>query len=153
MLGFLKWNDREPYEKAVMAGLAALFLLAGLYLLAIKPVLSAHKTASAQSAKALRDYEIVTRALPQLGQGNVAAYAPFTRNVLIHTARDASVKLSRIQPDENSITIWVDDVPTVDLYGLINTLIIQHGAEFTRASITANDAGLLSAQLSMKTSE
>ena len=152
MLSFLRWDEREPYEKAVMAGLAALIVLAVLYLFAIKPVLDSHKAAETQSAKALRDYEIVSRAVLQLGQGTVVTGAPFDRSVLINAARRSDINLSRLQPDGDSLTIWVDDIETVKLYGLLNTLVTQNGAELTRAVINANDNGLLSAQISIKTS-
>jgi len=86
-----------------------------------------------------------------LSASPVAIGAPLTRSVLIDTARAASVKLSRVQPDGDALTVWVEDVETVKLYGLMNTLITRNGAELMRASITAGDSGLLSAQLTLKT--
>jgi len=151
MMGLLKWDERELYEKIIMAALGAAIVLAALFLFAIKPVLSAHSTAEAQASKAVRDYEIVSRALPQLGQGPASAGAPFNRAALISAAQRQDVRLSRINPDNEALTVWIDDVETAKLYRLINTLMTQNGAELSRASITADDNGLLSAQLTLKT--
>jgi len=71
MMDLLKWDERELYEKIIMASLGIAIVLAALFLIAIKPVVTAHNTARAQASKAVRDYEIVSRALPQLGQAPV----------------------------------------------------------------------------------
>lgn len=151
MMGLLKWDERELYEKVIMAALGAAIALALLFMLLIKPVMSAHDTAETQAYKALRDYEIVSRALPQLGQGPSAATRPFNRAVLISAAQRQDIRLSRINPDDDSLTVWIDDVETVKLYRLINTLMTQNGAELSRASISTDNNGLLSAQLTLKT--
>lgn len=151
MMALLKWDERELYEKLVMAGIGAAVVIALLFLFAVRPVLTAHSTAESQASKAVRDYEIVSRALPQLGQGTVATGAPFNRATLISAAQRQDIRLSRINPDNENLTVWIDDVETVKLYRLINTLMTQNGAELTRASITADDSGLLSAQLTLKT--
>jgi len=70
---------------------------------------------------------------------------------LISAAQRQDIRLSRINPDNDALTVWIDDVETLKLYRLINTLMTQNGAELSRASITANDNGLLSAQLTLKT--
>jgi type II secretory pathway component PulM len=151
MIALIKWDERELYEKIIMAALGAAIVLAALFFIAVKPVLTSHKTAEAQASKAVRDYEIVSRALPQLGQGTTRPSIPFSRAALISAAQREDIRLSRINPDAESLTVWIDDVETVKLYRLINTLMTQNGAELSRASITADNNGLLSAQLTLKT--
>ena len=51
-MGLLKWDERELYEKVVMAALGAAIVLAILFLLILKPVFSAHDAAQAQASKA-----------------------------------------------------------------------------------------------------
>ena len=150
-MALLKWDERELYEKIIMAALGGAIVLALLFLIAVKPVLAAHDAAEAKAEKSLRDYEIVSRALPQLGQGPASMGAPFDRSALIRAAQRQDIPLSRINPDDGSLTVWVENVETVKLYGLINTLMTENGAELSRASITADDNGLLSAQLTLKT--
>lgn len=151
MMGLLKWDERELYEKIIMAVLGAAIVLAALFLIAVKPVMTAHRTAETQAAKSLRDYEIVSRAIPQLSQGPAVMGAPFSRAALISAAQRQDIRLSRFNPDASSITVWIDDVETTKLYKLMNTLIVENGAELSRASITADNNGLLSAQLTLKT--
>lgn len=150
MMALLKWDEREIYEKIIMAALGVAILLAALFLIVIKPVVTAHNTAESQASKAARDYEIVSRALPQLSQGTINTSAPFNRAALIRAAQREDIRLSRINPDNGTLTVWIDGVETVKLYGLINSLITQNGAELSRASITTDNNGLLSAQLTLK---
>jgi len=150
MMAFLKWDERELYEKWVMAVLAIGLVLISLWFVLISPVLNSKSEAKSLSETALRDHRIVTRALPQIGQGTVATGQPFSRAVLIEVARKKSVRLSRVQPDGESVNVWVDEVPTGQLYGLINSLVTENGAQVNRATITASESGLLSAQLTLK---
>ena len=151
MLSLLRWDEREPYEKAVMAALGAAMVLALIWFVLISPVLSAKSEAQAKTDKAQRDYNIVTRALPQLGAGSKAATGQaFSRAVLIDAARIKNVRLTRVQPDGEMINVWIDDVETPKLYGLINALVSENGADITRATITASESGLLSAQLTLQ---
>ena len=84
MLSLLRWDEREAYEKIIMGLLGAALLLAILWFILINPVLSAKSDARAQSNKALRDYNIVTRALPYIGNKDAAGSGPtFSRSVLI----------------------------------------------------------------------
>jgi len=151
MLSFLKWDEREAYEKAIMMALGAAIVLALLWFLAVNPVLSSKAEAQTQSEKALRDYNIVSNALPQLNSGPTSAIGqPFSRAVLISAARTKNVKLTRVQPDGQTINVWIDDVDTRKLYSLINALITENGADLSRATITTSDSGLLSAQLTLQ---
>lgn len=151
MKDILKWDERELYEKIIMAVLGFGIVFAVIFMVAIKPVLSAHSDSEAKAAKALRDYEIVSRAAPQLGQGQGTASAPFNRAALISAAQRQDIRLSRINPDKDTLTVWIEDVETAKLYGLLNNLMTETGAELSRASITSEDNGLLSAQLTLKT--
>lgn len=152
MLSLLRWDEREAYEKIIMGLLGAALLLAILWFILINPVLSAKSDARAQSNKALRDYNIVTRALPYIGNKDAAGSGPtFSRSVLITAARNKNIRLTRVQPDGEAINVWIDDVETGKLYRLLGQLMTQNGAELMRVSITADDNGMLSAQLTLKT--
>ena len=151
MLKLLRWDERETYEKIIMSLLALALILAVIWFVAISPVLKAKSDAETKSRKALRDYNIVSQALPQLGSktGQVAG-ASFSRSVLIASARTQNVRLTRVQPDGDDINVWIDDVETGRLYGLINALLTENGATLSRATITTGDNRLLSAQLTLQ---
>lgn len=151
MLNLLRWDERETYEKIIMGLLGLGLVLAALWFLAVNPVLNAKSEARLQASKAQRDYNIVSRALPQLGSSTAKTSGQaFSRTVLIDAARTKNVRLTRVQPDGANINVWIDDVETGKLYGLINALITQNGAALNRATITAGETGLLSAQLTLQ---
>ena len=151
MLGFLKWDEREPYEKTIMIALAGLILLALFWFIAVQPILSAKSAAQARSNKVVRDYEIVSRAVPVLGRDVATASGEgFSRTMLIDMARQKSVKLSRVQPEGDTLLVWMDDINTVKLYDFLEELMVEGGAELTRATISSNDSGLLSAQFTLR---
>ena len=150
MLALLRWDEREAYERITMSLLALGLGLALIWFLVINPVLNAKSDAQIQSSKAQRDYNIVSRALPQLGGGMKVSGASFSRTVLIDSARAKNVRLTRVQPDGNNVNVWVDDVETGKLYGLINALITENGATLVRATLTSGENDLLSAQLTFQ---
>ena len=150
MLALLKWDEREPYEKIIMAGLGAAILLALLWLVLISPILSAKKDAESQTNRALRDSKIVNQAAPILGQAKTTSAGSFTQATLIDLARKNSVKLSRVQPDKDAVLVWMDDIEALKLYGFLNILVVEGGAEIMRAVISTGDDGLLSAQFTLK---
>lgn len=151
MLNLLRWDEREAYEKIIMGALAIGLAFAILWFLAISPVLNAKSQAEVQSRKALRDYDIVSQALPRLGSGGIkSSGAPFSRTVLIGAARTKNIRLTRVQPDGDNINVWIDDVETAKLYGLIKALVTENGATLNRATITAGENDLLSAQLTFQ---
>lgn len=151
MLNLLRWDEREAYEKITMGLLAVGLGLALIWFFAISPVLNAKSEAQSQSRKALQDYNIVSRAVPQLGASNVkGSEAAFSRAVLIASARSKTIRLTRVQPNGDDINVWIDDVETAKLYGLITALITENGAVLSRATITTGESGLLSAQLTLQ---
>ncbi len=150
MMALLKWDERELYEKLIMTAIMLGVIVALLWLLLINPVLNSKAEARTLSENAQRDHRIVTRALPKIGQSSVTTGQPFSRAVLIDTARKKSVRLSRVQPDGENVNVWIDEVPTGQLYGLINSLVTENGAQISRATITASENGLLSAQLTLQ---
>lgn len=151
MGGLLKWDEREAYEKIIMGLLGLGLIFVFFWFAVVNPVLSAKSDARLQSDKAQRDYDIVMQALPVLGSGGVQASGqPFSRPVLLAAARNKNIRLTRVQPDGEAINVWIDDVETSKIYGLINALITQNGAVLSRATITASNNGLLSAQLTLQ---
>ena len=150
MLALLKWDEREPYEKMTMAALGGAILLALLWLVLIGPILSAKASAQSQTNRALRDYQIVNQAAPILGQAKTASAGSFTQATLIDLARKNSVKLSRVQPDKDAVLVWMDDIEALKLYGFLNILVVEGGADIMRAVISTGDDGLLSAQFTLK---
>ena len=150
MNNFIKWNQRELYEKVIISLTAVMVLGFIIYIFAYNPIRKLNIEANLQVSKAISDYELVANAVPKLSEGTLEKEVIFNRDILIQIARENSINLSRINPTKESLVIWVDNVETIKMYEFIQSLINVGGANLTRASISINDNSLLSAQLTLR---
>jgi type II secretory pathway component PulM len=150
MNNFIKWNQRELYEKVIISLTAVMALGFIIYIFAYNPIRKLNIEANLQVSKAISDYELVANAVPNLSEGTLEKEVIFNRDILIQIARENSINLSRINPTKESLVIWVDNVETIKMYEFIQSLINVGGANLTRASISINDNSLLSAQLTLR---
>lgn len=150
MNNFIKWNQRELYEKVIISLTAVMAFGFITYIFAYNPIRKLNIEANLQVSKAISDYELVTNAVPKLSEGTLEKEVIFNRDILIQIARENSINLSRINPTKESLVIWVDNVETIKMYEFIQSLINVGGANLTRASISINDNSLLSAQLTLR---
>ena len=150
MNNFVKWNQRELYEKVIISLTAVMALGFIIYIFAYNPTRKLNIEANLQVSKAISDYELVTNAVPKLSEGTLEKEVIFNRDILIQIARENSINLSRINPTKESLVIWVDNVETIKMYEFIQSLINVGGANLTRASISINDNSLLSVQLTLR---
>jgi type II secretory pathway component PulM len=149
MNNFIKWNQRELYEKVIISLTAVMVLGFIIYIFAYNPIRKLNIEANLQVSKAISEYELVANAVPKLSEGTLEKEVIFNRDILIQIARENSINLSRINPTKESLVIWVDNVETIKMYKFIQSLINVGGANLTRASISINDNSLLSAQLTL----
>ena len=150
MNNFIKWNQRELYEKVIISLTAVMALGFIIYIFAYNPIRKLNIEANLQVSKAISDYELVANAVPKLSEGTLEKEVIFNRDILIQIARENSINLSRINPTKESLVIWVDNVETIKMYEFIQSLINVGGANLTRASISINDNFLLSVQLTLR---
>ena len=150
MNNFVKWNQRELYEKVIISLTAVMAFGFITYIFAYNPIRKLNIEANLQVSKAISDYELVANAVPKLSEGTLEKEVIFNRDILIQIARENSINLSRINPTKESLVIWVDNVETIKMYEFIQSLINVGGANLTRASISINDNSLLSAQLTLR---
>ena len=150
MNNFIKWNQRESYEKVIISLTAVMALGFIIYIFAYNPIRKLNIEANLQVSKAISDYELVANAVPKLSEGTLEKEVIFNRDILIQIARENSINLSRINPTKESLVIWVENVETIKMYEFIQSLINVGGANLTRASISINDNSLLSAQLTLR---
>lgn len=150
MNNFIKWNQRESYEKVIISLTAVMALGFIIYIFAYNPIRKLNIEANLQVSKAISDYELVANAVPKLSEGTLEKEVIFNRDILIQIARENSINLSRINPTKESLVIWVDNVETIKMYEFIQSLINVGGANLTRASISINENSLLSAQLTFR---
>jgi len=142
------FNSREPRERILLMLLGVLLLLFLTWF-----ALSRERGPNGHDAleAAQTDRELWLRAAPKLSAGAVAGErSAFTRRTLIDSARKRSVDLSRVQPQSGGgLTVWVEDIGTGALFGLISDLVTQYAVEVETAVISTAPNGGLNAQLTL----
>ena len=150
MNNFIKWSQRELYEKVIISLTTVMAFGFIIYIFVYNPIRKLNIEANLQVSKAISEYELVANAVPELSEGTLEKEVVFNRDILIQIARENSINLSRINPSKESLVIWVDNIETIKLYKFIQSLINVGGANLTRASISINENSLLSAQLTLR---
>ena len=150
MNNFIKWSQRELYEKVIISLTTVMAFGFIVYIFVYNPIRKLNIEANLQVSKAISEYELVANAVPELSEGTLEKEVIFNRDILIQIARENSINLSRINPSKESLVIWVDNVETIKMYKFIQSLINIGGANLTRASISINENSLLSAQLTLR---
>lgn len=150
MNNFIKWSQRELYEKVIISLTTVMAFGFIIYISVYNPIRKLNIEANLQVSKAISEYELVASAVPKLSEGTLEKEVVFNRDILIQIARENSINLSRINPSKESLVIWVDNVETIKMYKFIQSLINIGGANLTRASISINENSLLSAQLTLR---
>jgi len=147
MKNFIKWDQRELYEKIIISLTSLFAFVFVIYIFVYNPIRKLNIDASLKVSKAMADYELVANTIPYLSEKKIEEEVIFTRAILIQIARENNISLSRINPMKESLVVWIDDVETIKMYQFIQALINIGGANLIRASISINDNYLLSAQL------
>ena len=150
MNNFIKWSQRELYEKVIISLTTVMAFGFIIYIFVYNPIRKLNIEANLKVSKAISEYELVANAVPELSEGILEKEVIFNRDILIRIARENSINLSRINPTKESFEIWVDNVETIKMYKFIQSLINVGGANLTRASISINENSLLSAQLTFR---
>lgn len=150
MNNFIKWSQRELYEKVIISLTTVMAFGFIIYISVYNPIRKLNIEANLKVSKAISEYELVANAVPELSEGTLEKEVIFNRDILIRIARENSINLSRINPTKESFEIWVDNVETIKMYKFIQSLINVGGANLTRASISINENSLLSAQLTFR---
>lgn len=150
MNNFIKWSQRELYEKVIISLTTVMAFGFIVYIFVYNPIRKLNIEANLQVSKAISEYELIANAVPELSEGTLEKEVVFNRDILIQIARENSINLSRINPSKESLVIWVDNVETIKMYKFIQSLINVGGANLTRASISINENSLLSAQLTFR---
>lgn len=144
------WDEREPRERLLLLTLAAIAAVFVLIFAVVLPLQNAGDQAERDLEQAQTDLRLVQRVAPNLSTGS-ADRLPFDRSALVQAATNRNVRIARIQPDENgALAVWIDDAPTLPLYGLFDDILTDYAATMERASVSANGDGTLSAQFTLR---
>lgn len=136
-------------EQKLIGFAVALCVILGGWQFVIKPISKAKSQSTSQYAAAVRDYDIVQRAIPRLSsEGSQASAKPvFNRAAVINTAQNVSLPISRVQPSaDQAVQVWFDAVSSAQVFNFLQTLESQYAVNITNAQINRRKNGLISAQ-------
>lgn len=148
MMGW--FNSREPRERVLLMVLAGL-----LFIFAAWFVLTRESGPGGETvlADAQLDRELWLRAKPRLngGSGGDVTRTAFSRGAMINLARQRDVSLTRVQPqNDGSVTVWIDDVGTQPLFGLMQALTTGYMVDVQTVMINRTPQGSLNAQFTLR---
>jgi len=142
-------SNFSPSEQRLIGLAAALCIILGGWQFVIKPVFKAKSQSALQYETAVRDYDIVQRAIPRLSAGisQNSTRPEFNRAALIDTARNVSLPISRVQPaQDEAVQVWFDETSTAQVFNFLQVLDSQYAVEITSAQLSRRQNGLISAQ-------
>ncbi len=146
---------RTPRERALIIGAGGLLLIGLIWQLLIMPILNAQDSAAREQQRAIRDYVIVRDGVGALSAGPAvsANREAFNRAAIVDIARGQSLPISRIQvQSDEAIRVWFEDAPSPALYEFMQNLTRAYAAQISRAQISRNQDGSVSAQITLKAS-
>lgn len=144
------WSDREPRERALLTGVAALACLFVFFQFLVLPLINYRASAQDQYDAALamlEDVEAGARTVQGIRATSGAQLKGTARTVVATTATELGLAITRFQPLETSeLDVWLDDVSSQLLYAWIGRLQ-ERGIPVTRAVIQKSDGATVSAQI------
>lgn len=147
MMGW--FNSREPRERVLLMILAVLLIISVGWFAMTR---EAGPDPDVQLSDAQIDRELWLRAAPRLsvGSGGDVTRAPFTRGAIINLARSRDIALTRVQPqNDGSLTVWIDDVGTGPLFGLMQSVTRDYAVDLQSVMINRTPRGGLNAQFTL----
>lgn len=147
---------REPGEQRIVAVLAALVLLALLWLLVWKPVSDWREVADNRyrNAQAELDWmqanEERARALAASGGGRQGQRSLVP--IITRSAKSQGIEVSRLQPEANGVvSVALQSQPFNDVLSWLHQLEVNNGVQIQRVAVDADGrAGRVNAQIRLQ---
>ena len=82
MKNFIKWDQRELYEKIIISLTSLFAFVFVIYIFVYNPIRKLNIDASLKVSKAMADYEFVANTIPYLSEKKIEEEVIFTRAIL-----------------------------------------------------------------------
>jgi len=143
-------EDRTPRERALVFGALALAAIFLIWQFVLAPVFAGKAAAQQDLRIAQRDFEIVKLGLPNMKQQTKVDKAVFDRSAAVETAKAVGLTISRIQPGQNeSLQVWFEDAQSSSVYAFLGRISAAYNVDISRAQISRQESGFVSAQLTL----
>lgn len=140
------WASLQRREQRLVAGAAVVVVLGVFYWLLWQPLHQARDTQQQKLQSAQRQLNQLQQLLPQLKASTVAT----TRSggslaqIISNSARSSGISVSRMQPQNEQLTLVLEDVSFDKLLGWLHALQYQHGVKLINLDVaTAESPGIV----------
>jgi general secretion pathway protein M len=140
------WTALQQREQRLVAGAAVVVVIGLFYWLLWQPLHQAKQTQQQKLQTAQRQLSQLQQLIPQLK----AAGAATTRSggslaqIISNSARSGGIKVSRMQPQNDQLTLVLEDVSFEQLLSWLHALQYQHGITLVNVDLaTADKPGIV----------
>jgi len=142
------WRSKQPYEQAILAALAGAIVIVALWLGVLAPLYGFRAEARAEYQDAVAYLAGVERGAAEaleLRQAGAAAREPIAASELrvqaSARAQAMGLVVSRVQPEQDTVTLWMDEADPALLYRWLSEMQRDLGASVRRVTLRANEGG------------
>lgn len=139
------WQSLQQREQRLVAGAGIVLLVGVFYWLLWQPVHQGHAAQQQRLQSAERQLQQLQRLAPQLtSKAPVSRTGGSVAQIISSSARTNGISVSRMQPQNEQLTLVLDDVSFDNLLSWLHTLQYQHGVKLVSLDLaTADKPGLV----------
>jgi general secretion pathway protein M len=138
---FSWWAGLQPREQQLVSGAAVVVLVGMFYWLLWQPLHQANAAQQQKVQSAQRQLSQLQQLMPQLkaAASTTARSGGSLAQIISTSARSAGVSVSRMQPQNEQLTLVLDDISFNQLLGWLHTLQYQHGVQLINLDVALAD--------------
>jgi general secretion pathway protein M len=138
---FSWWAGLQPREQQLVSGAAVVVLIGMFYWLLWQPLHQANAAQQQKVQSAQRQLSQLQQLMPQLkaAASTTARSGGSLAQIISTSARSAGVSVSRMQPQNEQLTLVLDDISFNHLLGWLHTLQYQHGVQLINLDVALAD--------------
>lgn len=135
------WSSLQSREQRLVTGAGVVVVIGLFYWVLWQPLHSARDTQQQKVEAAQRQLSQLQQLLPQLqaaGAGTVSRSGSVAQ-IISNSARSSGIRVSRMQPQNQQLTLVLEDVSFEQLLGWLHALHYQHGVQLISLDVALAD--------------
>ncbi|NRQ44197.1 type II secretion system protein M [Rheinheimera sp. YQF-2] len=140
------WTGLQQREQRLVAGAAVVVVIGLFYWLLWQPLHQAKQTQQQKLQTAQRQLSQLQQLIPQLKAAGAATARSggSLAQIISNSARSGGIKVSRMQPQNEQLTLVLEDVSFEQLLSWLHALQYQHGIKLVNVDLaTADKPGIV----------
>ncbi len=134
------WHGLQQREQRLLAGAVVVVVVGLFYWMLWQPLHQANIQQQQRLEAAQRQLGQLQNLIPQLAAGTpVARSGGSVAQIISSSARSSGISVSRMQPQNNQLTLVLDDVSFDKLLTWLHALQYQHGVTLVNLDIASAD--------------